>query len=251
MSGTTWKTRAVPATRPAPALLPLQQPHARALARHPQTSAPARDRATTWPALAGRGLFGVVTCAQTWRNALYLTLALPLGLAYVTLLFGGLALGGALLLLILGLPVLLALLEGGLRVATFERRLARRLLGAELGEGPRVPQGAPAQQFAAQLSDPANWKTVGYLFVKLPLGFVTGSALLVLAAVTGGLLLAPALYSSAPLVIDGVWHVDSLPEALASMLLGLPALLLTLHTLNALAVMSGGVARALLGERAG
>jgi hypothetical protein len=184
---------------------------------------------------------------QTWRNALYLALALPLGLAYTALLFGALALGGGLRMLILGVPVLLALLNGGLRLAAFERTLARQLLGVDVQQPMSTSCGTATQQFAAHLNDPATWKAIGYLFVKLPLGLAATGALAALFAAVGGLLLAPALYSWTTFSLAGVWRVDSLPEALACALLGLPALLIALQTLNALAAMSGSVTRVLLG----
>jgi hypothetical protein len=248
MSGTTWKTRST-ATQPTPRLLPLQQP----TINRAHVAAPAQGRATTWPRLAGPQLVGVVARPQTWRNTLYLALALPLGLAYTALLFGALALGGGLAMLILGVPLLLALLNSGLRLAAFERSLARRLLGVDLEPPAPAPSGCgtATQQFAARLHEPATWKTIGYLFVKLPLGLAATGALAALTAAVGGLLLAPALYSWTTFSMAGVWRVDSLPEALACMLLGVPALLLALRTLNALAAMSGAVARGLLSSTSG
>jgi hypothetical protein len=244
MSGTTWKPRSAPAAQPT-RLLPLQQPPI----GRAQVAAPRHGRAATWPRLTGRQLVGVVARRQTWRNALYLALALPLGVAYTALLFCALALGGGLLMLILGVPELLALLNSGQRLASIERNLARWLLGVKLEPPAPAPSGcgSATQQFAARLHEPATWKAIGYLFVKLPLGLAATGALAALTAAVGGLLLAPALYSWTTVSIAGVWRVDSLTEALACTLLGLPALLLALQTLNALAAMSGGVARGLLG----
>ena len=245
MSGTTWKPHS---TSGAAARLP--RPAASAPAgRRVATAVLPRQREVGSQTLGG-GWLRVATQRQTWRNALYLTLALPLGLAYTTLLLGALTFGGALLMLLLGVPVSLAFLEGSLRVANLERRLASGLLTVRCEPARPAPAlaGSAEQRFAARIAQPANWRALGFLALKAPLGMLTTGTVAAMLATAGGLLCAPALAAWAPLTLLGAWRVDTLLDATLSALLGVLALLLALHALNLLATLSGNIARALLNE---
>src|SRR3954452_519348 len=66
--------------------------------------------------------------AQSYRNLLYLALALPLGVAYVAVLAAGLSAGAGLAVILVGLAILLATLFALRAMAGGERALARRLL---------------------------------------------------------------------------------------------------------------------------
>jgi Flp pilus assembly protein TadB len=72
---------------------------------------------------------GSVIRRQTYRNLLYLLLALPLGILYFVLLATGLALGIGLVITLLGIPLLIAVVVGSHRLASFERGLANKRLG--------------------------------------------------------------------------------------------------------------------------
>src|SRR5918999_2683393 len=65
---------------------------------------------------------------QSYRNLLYLALALPLGVAYVTILAVGLSAGTGLAVILVGLALLLATLFAVRAMAALERMLARNLL---------------------------------------------------------------------------------------------------------------------------
>src|ERR687894_661399 len=65
---------------------------------------------------------------QSYRNLLYLLLALPLGIAYVTVLAVGLSAGAGLAVILVGLVLLLATVFALRAMAAVERLLARRLL---------------------------------------------------------------------------------------------------------------------------
>src|SRR5918994_4651484 len=71
---------------------------------------------------------GVARNPQSYRNLLYLVLALPLGVAYVAILVAGLSAGAGLAVILVGLVVLLATLFALRAMAAVERMLARRLL---------------------------------------------------------------------------------------------------------------------------
>src|SRR5699024_4812274 len=65
---------------------------------------------------------------QTYRNLVYLAVALPLGIAYVVILGVGLSAGAGLAVILVGLAILLATLFAIRAMAALERMLARRLL---------------------------------------------------------------------------------------------------------------------------
>ena len=89
--------------------------------------------------------------SQTYRNLLYLALALPLGVVYVAILAAGLSAGAGLAVILIGLAILLATLFAIRAMAALERMLARRLLrvaihppiegGIDLAWRERVPVG--------------------------------------------------------------------------------------------------------------
>src|SRR3954469_19958578 len=118
----------------------------------------------------------VVTDPQSYRNLLYLALALPLGIAYVAILGAGLSAGAGLAVILVGLGILLATLFAIRGMAALERMLARRLLrvaihppiegGIDLAWRDRVP---------IWLRDPVTWKSLVYLLAKLPMGIVAGA----------------------------------------------------------------------------
>src|SRR6202162_2821217 len=96
------------------------------------------------------------------RNA-YLLLAFPLGTAYFVLLVTGLATGGGLAVIIVGIGILWLTMEGWLLLARFERQLAIQLLGANV---PPISLPAPAVEASPQrggraLTDRATWARQG------------------------------------------------------------------------------------------
>ena len=78
-----------------------------------------------------RSFVAVPLRPQTYLNLLYLALAFPLGVLYFVIFVVGFSLGISLTILVIGIPLLLLVVAGALVVATFERWLARVLLGVE------------------------------------------------------------------------------------------------------------------------
>src|SRR3954464_10903713 len=66
---------------------------------------------------------------QSCRNLLSLVLALPLGVAYVTILVAGLSVGAGLAVILVGIALLLARVFALRAMAAVERMLARRVVG--------------------------------------------------------------------------------------------------------------------------
>jgi len=107
---------------------------------------------------------------RTWAELLYALVSMPLavlGFAYalvILVLSAGLAVTAA------GFPLLAAGLGGAGRIAGFQRRLAGRLLGEQVE--PPVRRVAAAEllgRMQTRLGDPAGWRALGYLGLKLPI----------------------------------------------------------------------------------
>src|SRR5215218_2574516 len=128
----------------------------------------------------------------TWGGALHLLLGLPLGVAYFAFYVAGLATSAALSLLIVGLPLLLAMLATIRPLVLFEARMARALAGVDVAE----PAPA-ARRLGALLRDDATWRRLAYLLSRFPIGIVSFALAAVIIVLPLGLLASPILYSTA------------------------------------------------------
>jgi len=184
---------------------------------------------------------------QSYRNLLYLALALPLGVAYVAILAAGLSAGTGLAVILVGLVLLLATLFAVRVLAALERTLARNLLRITIH--PPIEGGidiAWRQRIQLWLRDPVTWKSLVYLLAKLPMGIVAFSAIVVLGLTSLLILLAPVLVLFTPVIFFG-WEVDDPLTAAPGVLIGAVLVLLCLHLFNGLAWLFGVFARVMLG----
>ena len=118
---------------------------------------------------------------QSYRNLLYLAIALPLGIAYVAILVAGLSIGAGLAVIVIGLALLLATLFALRAMAAVERTLARRLLRISIH--PPLEGGIHAnwrQRVQLWLRDPVTWKSLVFLIGKLPMGIVAYAGIFLL-----------------------------------------------------------------------
>ncbi|MGW3230035.1 sensor histidine kinase [Kitasatospora sp. NPDC001095] len=101
----------------------------------------------------------------------FAVLGLPLGVLGGVYAVAVLYAGALLSLTVLGLPFVVAALLGATRLGGLHRWLVGRLLGEEVPAPPPLPR--PSGAFArgrAVLTDPAAWRTLLYLLLRLPLG---------------------------------------------------------------------------------
>jgi hypothetical protein len=239
---------------------------------------PADDGALTE---LGMSLWRFVTAPvrpQTYRNLLYLLLAFPLGIIYISVVPGGFVAGLALSLFLVGLPIL-ALLVGFMFVAAgLERRLARALLQRPVSGRSTIAGDGWRDTLKNLVTDPKTWAPLVYL----PLKFAVGTAALLVATTglsTGVSMLFVPLYYDQPglyvgLVTDrpvelhpalyvgwnnllvgfetvlsvGYWEIESLPAALMVAVAGLTVCLLTVAVLNGLARATGWLTGMLLAD---
>ncbi len=198
--------------------------------------------------------------ARTYRHAVYLALAFPLGLAYFVFLVTGISVGFGLLVVWVGLPILLAMILAWRGIGTFERGLHRGLLDIDIPE-PTVRflgEGTLWQRIKGILADGGTWRMLVWLFLRFPLGVFTFTVLVSITAIVAVLVAAPVLIPLAdnmnvdvrvgsimidnwrPQAIDAWWMVP----------LGLVLLIIEMHVINGLAWVHGVVGRALLGSSA-
>lgn len=183
---------------------------------------------------------------QTYRNAIYLLLCFPLGLAYLVGLTVGLSLGLGLSVLLIGLPILFGMVVAIRVVADFERTLTNALLGTEISDPPPLPDTDDLRGYVeAILGSRATWMGTAFLFVKLWLGVAGFTVVVTGISLTGALLTAPLFYTEGVIQL-GPMVVDTLPEAIAVMPLGVVVAILAVNVINVMADAVGIVATALL-----
>jgi signal transduction histidine kinase len=184
---------------------------------------------------------------QSYRNLLYLLLALPLGIAYVAVLAIGLSAGAGLAVILVGIALLLATVFALRAMAAVERLLARRLL--RIAIHPPIENGIDLswrQRVQVWLRDPVTWKSLVYLLGKLPMGIVAYALIALLGLTSLVLTFAPVLVLFTPVIFFG-WALDDPLTALAGVPPGVLLLLCCLHLFNGLAWLYGICARIMLG----
>jgi hypothetical protein len=196
-----------------------------------------------------RGFFGVVAEPQSYLNIIYLLLAFPLGTFYFVFLVTGLSLGFGLIITLVGIPILLLVLSGSWVLCRFERQVAITLLNEDI---PLAVSGTASGglwfRVKALLKDRVTWTGMLYLFMKFPLGIVTFTIAVTLIAVTVGLLAAPTYMWTSDSLVWGSWSFDPFPWSWILTIIGIPMVFISLHLLNAIAVVFGRMTRVMLGK---
>jgi Putative sensor len=152
---------------------------------------------------------------RTYLNIAYLLLGFPLGLMYFVVLVTGIALGLGLSITLLGIPVLLSVVGFVWSFVWFERQAAAAVLGLELAprtpsstrDVPRTPSGtvhSDQPSFArswntlrAYISSGVFWRGLAHLLIRLPLGLLCFTVVIVLVSVSAALIGAPLFYNHA------------------------------------------------------
>jgi two-component system phosphate regulon sensor histidine kinase PhoR len=210
------------------------------------TPVPAAGRRAPDPPL--QALLGVVASGRTYASLLYLLLCFPLGLAYVVVLGFGAVAGAVLAIAGVGLLILVACLVIAWGFAMFERELAIWLLETDVPPmsvpGPRPRSGWG--RLAAHLRQPVTWKSLAFLVLKLPVGLLATTAIGIPLSASVGLVVVPIVF-----VLQSFERVAFNPPltaaCLASMLVGLFLLVVTLHAANWVGRACGALAGTMLG----
>lgn len=196
---------------------------------------------------------GVFARRRTYKRLLYLLLAFPLGMIYYVALLVGFGFGALLSTVVVGIGIVLATVVGSRFVAGFERRLANALLDLELRPPDDVATAAsagPVSTLRGYLEAPSTWRGLGFLSLKLWTGFA-GFVILLFVFTALELLTTPLRYPHEFELVTVndrpiTWMIETLPEALAALAIGLVLVVVTVHAANAVATLFGRIATALL-----
>ncbi|MEU3396155.1 sensor histidine kinase [Streptomyces filamentosus] len=117
---------------------------------------------------------------ETWGEIAFLLLDLPAAVVGFVYAVTTVAVGAALSVTVIGLPLLAAGLAGARGIGRSERARARWLLGVDVAEPSRLPRAGGALPWLwARLKDPVAWRTQLYGLIRLPWGVVAFSVTLV------------------------------------------------------------------------
>jgi len=201
--------------------------------------------------------FNVIGKKQTYLNMFYLLIAFPLGIFYFVFLITGVSLGLGLAITLFGIPLLILMTFLWYWIAVFEGEMSSFLLDIKI-----VPEKSRAfkqktflKKVTTHFSEPITWKGFAYLLIKFPLGILSFALLVTLISVSLSLVFAPLLYYLTHnivnlnfIVINGVGLTAQAWHAWILFVLGVFLLFVSLHILNALAYVSGLIAKVLLGS---
>jgi signal transduction histidine kinase len=190
---------------------------------------------------------------QALRDTVYILSGLVFATLWWSLLVTLLATGLALLITLIGIPILAVTLVVWVAIADTERWRARVLLGLDV-ERPyrRLTAESRLRRLWQRAKDPAVWRDLVYLlFVFFPLAIATFCIAVTAWAVAVGFTLQPLTYRiGSGIELGGNRRIDTLPEALACCAIGVVVLVMLPWILGLLAAAHAWTVKALLGRRA-
>jgi len=187
--------------------------------------------------------------SRTYKGIAYMATPLVLAGLWLALLITIWTLTAVVAITPLVVPALMSVgwtIRGG---AAIEAALSRWLLGARIDlPKPRAAKGFWARGWAV-VSDPAFWKAQAFLIFRMTAGFGLAIAVVVVVSVGIGFAFAPAWYWSVKDGLDvGLFHVDTLPEALLLVPVGIAGLIAAAHLLRPITLVSRSLSEVLLSE---
>jgi hypothetical protein len=201
------------------------------------------------------GFFNVIIKKQTYLNLVYLLLAFPLGIFYFTFLTTGISLGLGLAITLIGIPILALMTIAWYGLGIFERTLSKTLLNVNIApmSNNALKEKTFWKKLSKHLNNSATWKSLGYLFIKFPLGILSFVVVVTFISVSLSLIASPIVYYLSTIfprmefmVINGVELVTSYWPTAIMFVLGVFLLLVSFHLFNGLAYVSGILAKGLL-----
>ncbi|MGW7463661.1 sensor histidine kinase [Streptomyces xantholiticus] len=173
---------------------------------------------------------GFLLSAWPWRAAGYLLSSAPVGIVVLVVLLLGVAVGGALAVFLIGLPLLAVQAFAGLPVAALERRRLR-LVDRRPAPTPHVEPVKPGLKAwgRTRLREPATWRELGHTlaFATLlwPLDLLAAALALgvPLALISTPVLMATVGGGEEVRVLK-TWLATSWPEAFGAAAAGVPLL---------------------------
>jgi DNA-binding CsgD family transcriptional regulator len=196
-------------------------------------------------------VFGPALTLRTYLRAFHLTLMFPLGIGYFVVLVTALSIGGAMIWTIVGPLVLIPTLFLTRWAGDAEAWAIRRVAQIELRRPPTaIERGQSARsQVWTRIIDPSTWTGLVYLFVQFPIGIAAFAIVLTVYAAAGALVSAPLIIAAGG-DIEVVGRLDSIPEGLAFVPLGLVLFFLGAHVISVASALHALWARFMLGSHA-
>jgi signal transduction histidine kinase len=137
--------------------------------------------------------------SQAWRDLLYLSATLPIGICWFVVLITGLAVGISTAIVMVGFAILAVTLLLSHLGANIERERAALALGVPIARlARRAVDHGLLRRIGAFLRDRATWKELAFLLLLAPLGTLLGTTALGLWGAVVALALAPAVQPSSP-----------------------------------------------------
>jgi hypothetical protein len=189
--------------------------------------------------------------SRAGRDTAYLTLGLLTSILAFGVWVAALTVSLTFAILIIGLPIIIGSAFLFRWTAELDRQNAALVFGRPV-RGVYRNHRRPTLwgRLKATLADPQVWRDLAWLIVHSVVGFAFGVLAVTLVATTLGLATLPIYYWSLPEGMHfGLWTTDTLPEALGSALLALPAAVLTILVLRGLARFHASLAVEFLGRR--
>lgn len=201
--------------------------------------------------------FSVLWNSQTYLNMFYLLVSFPLGIIYFCVLVTGISLGFGLIITWFGIPILLGMMFLWRAFANFERKSAELILDIEIPFKTKKPTKKKEKfwnKLKKKFSDGYTWTSLGYLFMKFPLGIFSFVVLVTLLSVALGLISTPLFYWFDQIGLlnmgfcmnNGFCWIRSWIGAAIYSIIGIFLLFVFLHVLNGLAKVSAWLAKAML-----
>jgi signal transduction histidine kinase len=136
---------------------------------------------------------------QAPRDLLYVGLSGPVGLAWLIVIVGMLAVGFGLSVVIIGIPLLVVIFEVIRLGARIERARVALVFGAPIAQPvrPRVPGGF-LRRVWARVTDRDGWKEIGFMLLLATVGTALGAIMIALWAGALAAIVAPVFHSAAP-----------------------------------------------------
>jgi signal transduction histidine kinase len=209
-----------------------------------ETTAPETPVATIDVVRRVKQFLHVLVEPRSYLNAIYLLTAFPLGLTYFFVLMAGMISGAFLSIVLVGLLILLATIVAAWGFALFERELAIGLLGFNVPPLalPDPELVSPWRLLVRHLGQPATWRSLIYLFLKLPFGIFAS----LLSGALLGVSILGIIYPVVKINVDGL-SAQAVGNLVFPGLFALAGLALTMHVLNAIARAWGRFATDMLG----
>lgn len=208
----------------------------------------AESETATPGAEAHPSFFGVLKHFRAYTSLLYLLLSLVTGIFFFSWAVTGLSLSAGMIVLIIGVPILIAFLGSVRLLALAEGRLVEALLGARMPrrQPPTEQERGWKAKLKALFSDGRTWTSLAYLLLMLPLGIFFFTLMVTMLSVSLVFLLTPLVHFVFHQVTYDGWAWGGAHPNLVAVVFGILGVFgvpITLHTALLLGRMQGFLAR--------